>query len=296
MERTKHKKPDAILCADIHLREKKPIARTDDYYKTQWRKLKFISDLQEKYGCAIINAGDLFNHWKPSPQLLTETMQFFPKGDFYTIYGQHDLPNHNLKLAYRSGIATLQEAKRVIVLHGRHYGQGEMILNYTDMDGNPPKFQMLVWHYMTYKDEKPFPQHKGPSALRILKKYPQYDLIVTGDNHIPFVEEYKGRMLVNPGSMMRITAKQIDHKPRVYLWYADTNTVTPVYLPIEEGVISREHIDKVQDRDDRIDAFITKLSGDWEAEMSFEDNLKKAVNANKIPKLVQDIIYKAIES
>ena len=113
---------------------------------------------------------------------------------------------------------------------------------------------------------------------------------------MPFVEEYEGRLLVNPGSMMRITAKQIDHKPRVYLWYADTNTVTPVYLPIEEGVISREHIDKVQDRDERIHAFISKLNEDWKAEMSFEENLKAFFNVNKVPGTIQNIIHKAMES
>ena len=295
MERTKHKKPDAILMADMHLRDDQPVARTDSYWEKQFVKLDFIGGLQDSYSSPppILNAGDLLNHWKPSHQLITKIMQHLPR-NFYTILGQHDLPQHNIKLYHKSGIAPLEEAEHLQILHSYHYGQTPTAPVLSSYEVGDRK--ILVWHFMTYKDEKPFPLHKGPSAMRLLRKYPQYDLIVTGDNHIPFVEEYEGRLLVNPGSMMRIRADQIDHKPRVYLWYADTNTVTPVYLPIEKGVISREHIDKVQERDERIDAFISKLGSAWEAEMSFEDNLKKAVNANKIPKLVQDIIYKAIES
>ncbi len=49
-------------------------------------------------------------------------------------------------------------------------------------------------------------------------------------------------------------------------------------------------------RDERIDAFISKLDGDWEAAMSFEDNLKVFFKANKISENIQSIIYKAIES
>ena len=292
MERTKpNKKPDAILMADIHARDDQPVARTDSYWEKQFIKLEFIQNLQNQYCCHVLNAGDTLNHWKPSHELTTELMKYLPES-FYTVLGQHDLPQHNLKLAMKSGVAPLEQAESITIVGTCHFGETPHEDGSLIFEGK----KVLLWHYMTYKDEKPFPQHKGPSALRILKKYPQYDLIVTGDNHKPFVQEYEGRLLVNPGSMMRITAAQIDHKPRVYLWYAETNTVTPVYLPIEEGVVSREHIDKVQERDQRIDAFITKLSGDWEAEMSFEDNLKKAINANKIPKLVQDIIYKAIES
>ena len=300
MERTKkNKRPDAILMADIHLREDKPVCRSDNFWETQWIKLGFVKRLQEEYQCEVVNAGDLYNHWKPSPRLITETMKYLPK-EFSTIYGQHDLPQHSLELASKCGVNTLVESGHLRLLPGgRHWGQEP---DYKDVYHIPlPKGtgnwrEILVWHYMTYKDSRPFPQHTGPSARRLLKKYPEYDLILTGDNHIPFVQEYEGRLLVNPGSMMRTTAKQIDHRPRVYLYYAESNTVKPVYLPIEKDVISREHIEVKEQRDERIDAFISKLDGDWEAAMSFEDNLKVFFKANKISENIQSIIYKAIES
>ena len=294
MKRTKtNNRPDAILMADIHLREDKPVCRSDNFWETQWIKLGFVKRLQEEYDCIILNAGDLYHNWKPSPYLLSETMKYLPHG-FNTVYGQHDLPQHNLELAYKCGINTLERAGYLKILDQCHWGQTPIFIS--KVTKGMPDRRVLVWHYMTYKDARPFPEHTGPSALRLLKKYPEYSLILTGDNHIPFVQEYEGRLLVNPGSLFRTTAKQIDHRPRVYLYYAETNTVEPVYLPIEKDVISREHIDVKERRDHRIDAFISKLDGDWEAAMSFEDNLKVFFKANKISDDIQSIIYKAIES
>ena len=87
MERTKpNKKPDAILCADMHLRSDQPVARMDSYWETQFVKLNFIWQLQREQHCPILHAGDLFNHWKPSPHLLTKTMTHLPDA-FYTVYG-----------------------------------------------------------------------------------------------------------------------------------------------------------------------------------------------------------------
>ena len=324
MKRTKiSKKPDAILCSDIHLREDTPTCRTDDYQTAQWKKLAFIRHLQLEYNCIVLHGGDLFHHWKPSPQLLSMAILNLP-AKFHTIYGQHDLPQHKFDLRHKSGIHTLATDSTLTVLEECHYGQkpikgsivtrmtakGEKIdtipiqkimSQYIEMGGR----NILVWHKMVWQGKKLWPDQVDPSAKRILKQYPDYDLIVTGDNHKPFVEEYTvylksdptkyvRRLLVNPGSMMRMTADQIDHKPRVYLWYADTNTVQPVYLPIESGVITREHITRTEERNDRIDAFISKLDTEWEASVSFEENLERFAKSNNVRQSVMDIIIKAI--
>ena len=290
MKRTTHKKPDLILCSDMHLRESKPTCRTDDYTSAQWTKLDYIQKLQYDYERPVLHAGDLFDHWKPSPHLLTRTMIHLPE-QFYTVYGQHDLPQHNLELSHKCGINTLAQADKLKILGECHWGQKPNKASLI----KPNDIKILVWHKMNYKGKKLWPGQVDPSALRLLKKYPQFNLIVTGDNHKPFVQEYEGRLLVNPGSMMRITAGQVDHRPRVYLWYADTNTVEPIYLPIEEGVISREHIEVQKERDNRIDAFISRLDDDWETEFSFEDNLQRFAEVNKTKQSVMNIIYKAIE-
>ena len=54
------KTPSAILTADIHLRDDIPICRTDDYWRSMWQKVKFISKLQKQYQVPVLDAGDLF--------------------------------------------------------------------------------------------------------------------------------------------------------------------------------------------------------------------------------------------
>ena len=302
MERTKHKTqkiPTCVLTSDWHLREDQPTCRTDNFLAAQWKKVDFVSDLQKEYDCMVIHSGDLYESWKPSPNLLSETIKHLPD-KFYTIYGNHDLPQHNLKLAYRSGVYTLATGEHLKILKGCHWGETperpSWEWEFPQMNGETQYKEILLWHVMTYQGKKPWPGCSDPMAAKLLRKYPEYDLIVTGHNHQSFTEEYEGRLLVNPGSLTRHKADQMDHKPCVYLWYAKTNTVEPVYLPIQQGVISREHIECIKERDDRIDAFISKLDDDWEADISFEENLERFEKKNNIRQSVIQIVHKAIEA
>src|SRR5690606_7962245 len=95
--------------------------RTDDFQASQWKKLRFLKKLQKKHNCPVLHAGDLFHHWKPSPYLLAKTMKNLPK-QFRTVYGQHDLPQHNFELRNKSGIYALEAARSLEVLEGCHWG------------------------------------------------------------------------------------------------------------------------------------------------------------------------------
>lgn len=288
MKRKKQlKKADAILTGDWHLQDKQPVARTDNFWETQWSKLDFLSELQKEHDCTVLHSGDLFDDWKPSLALLAKTIEHLLE-KFWTVYGNHDLPQHNIDLAYKCGINVLEKALRLSVLSAGHWGS-DALSNYT-LGGR----LIHVQHIMTYQGRKPWPGCTDPTAFRLLRKHPQFDLILTGHNHKPFVEYYEGRCLVNPGSIFRLESDQKDFKPRVYLWYADTNTVEPVYLPIKD-VITDEHITEKKERDERVDAFITQLDTDWTAKLSFEDNLEEMRKAGSIKKPILDIIYKAME-
>lgn len=283
VETPRIRKVDLILCADIHLREDRPVCRTDDFVNvTQWRKLDFISDLQKKYDCLVLHSGDLFHHWKPSPWLLSKTMKHLPER-FATVYGNHDLPQHNLELSNKCGIYTLGSAGALEILEGTHWGQDPIGFN-----------KILVWHKFTYQGKEPWPGCTDPTASKLLKQYPQYDLILTGDNHQPFVQEYEGRILVNPGSLSRQRASET-HLPRVYLYNAESNTVEPVFIPIEEGVITREHLEKEEMRNERIDSFVSQLSEKWKVSMSFEENLQRFEKKNNVRESVMNIVYKTLE-
>lgn len=298
MKRTRHKfkKADGILTADWHLQEgESPVCRIDNFEDAQWEKVRFISNLQKKHNCPVIHSGDLVDYWKSSPELLAKIIEYLPKW-FWSIYGNHDLPQHNMDLVHKCSQYMLAKGGHLDILPN----MGDWLTTPDDYkDFAAPELcgrPFFVWHIMTYQGKSPWPGCTSPKGSALLRKYPQYDLIVTGDNHKPFVEEYQGRLLVNPGSIFRTTAAQENHRPRVYLWYADTNTVEPVYIPINTGAISREHIDKKQERDNRIDAFISTLNTDFKMELSFKGYLKEFEHLNNIKPPILDIIYKSMKS
>lgn len=286
-----HSKADLILGGDFHLLETNPICRLDNLVETQWEKMQFIKDLQKEHGCPVLHSGDFFNRWKPSPWLLSKSIEFLPD-KFYSVYGNHDLPQHSMELSGLCGLTTLEKAGKLTVFPFGHWkdNPSNHDLSFTVNGRN-----VFVWHKTVFTIKEQWMNGDASSAKRLLKKYPQFDLIVTGDNHIPFTEEYKGRLLVNPGSLFRLTAGQIDYKPRVYLWYSKTNTVEPVYIPIKKNVISKEHLEITEQRDKRIEEFVSSLNNDWDGGVSFEDNLKMFEQKNKVRQSVIEIVYKAIE-
>jgi len=303
MIRTKKSKHvDLILTSDWHLREDVPICYVGDFWNDQWEAVDFVSSLQIMYDCPIIHAGDLFDHWKPSPFLLTKASGNLSE-NFYTIYGQHDLPQHNLDLAYKCGLYNLNINNQLTILDwyseytGIHWGQSPQ-----PIDSDFSDHKILVWHKFNYQGKLPWPGCTSPTANKLLKDYP-YDLIVTGDNHKSFVESYQGRLLVNPGSLMRQDADQIDFHPCVYLYHAEDNTVTKVELPFKEGVISREHIEKANQKNERLEAYINRLNLEFgmgkvagsAGGYSFDEELEIFQQINKIEKSVMEIIYKSIE-
>ena len=287
------KKADLILCSDFHLRETVPQCRTDDFWETQWEKVVFIRTLQQEHNCPVLMAGDLFHHWKPSPNLLSYAYDILPR-DFHCVYGQHDLPQHNWQNREKSGMHNLATVGAVTLLDGAHWGDDPELLTYPSFEIEDRK--ILVWHRMIWQGKRLWPGQTDPSSVAVLKKYPEYDLVLTGDNHKAFTEEYKGRLLVNPGSLTRQTAGQIDFKPRVYLYSADDNTARPVYLPIPNDAITRVHIDRSDERDGRIQAFVDKLSGEYEVTMSFEANLEQFFKTNNTLASVKNIVYHAIDT
>jgi predicted phosphodiesterase len=286
------RKASAILTGDWHLREDVPLCRTDNYWEEQWRKVAFVADLQIKHQCPVIHSGDLFNHWKPSPYLLTKTIEYLP-GDFWTVFGNHDLPQNNIEMREKSGIEVLDRTGVLRVFPSGHWNQPikKMVWSKTNSE-------MLVWHTMVWQGDQPWPGCTDPEARKLLRDTKGPDIIVTGHNHKPFVAERDGRLLVNPGSLMRMSADQIEHRPRVYLWFEEDNSVEPIYIPIDvNGIsaVSRVHLQQVQEKDKRIEAFIEKLDMDWSSEVSFRKNLDQFFTNNDIPTKVQDLVWESLE-
>ncbi len=103
------KKANAILVGDLHLMDRQPICRTDDFWKAQEKKINWLRELQMEHHCPVLCAGDVFDKWNSSLELVGWAIENLPS-EFYTVYGQHDLPQHNMKLRHRSALGVLERA------------------------------------------------------------------------------------------------------------------------------------------------------------------------------------------
>lgn len=308
--------PTAILTSDWHIRAAPPVCRTDNFLMAMWEKIEFVLALSDKYRVPILIAGDI--GLKPQwPNWLLEAFieRVKEKKDqasgLYAVPGQHDLPDHSLDLWKESAIGVLHKSE-VVTFFGVG-GQKVATLSVPGLYNIFPfpygvKITPPTWYEDKYVSEHPLvafahtlvtegaPESflQAQSAMFLLEKFFEYDLILTGDNHKGFVVEKDDRLLVNPGSLMRTTADQADYKPRVYLWYHQENKVEPVYLPIEEGVIDRTHIDLREAKDERIEAYVSRLSEEVEIGLSFEGNLESYFKTNRVRKSVQDKVWAAM--
>jgi len=304
------KNVSAILTSDIHLRDTTPECRTDDFMKAQTKKHAFLRELQEKHNVPVLNAGDLFHHWKPRPFLIGYALRNLAHG-IISIPGQHDLPAHSLERIEESGIHVLAEAEAIKLLSPDRsltteisgYKYNSDVIGFpwgielTGIKREKDVMKIALVHHLVYQGKPPFPgaENCGGTAKQIIKQMTGFDLILTGDNHQTFTERVGNTLLVNPGSFMRTTAAQMDHKPCVFLWDAKTNDIEQVFLPIDKNAVSREHIDSAADRDERIDAFVERLSHDCEMSLSFEDNMRSFLAKNKTHKAVQQLIWDSFE-
>jgi len=212
---------------------------------------------------------------------------------FYTIIGNHDMPQHNIDNMDKSGLQTLFDCCVINNLSDQvHWGNNLNESPYKCIYYNGQNKRKVIFaHIMTYKGKKPWPGCTDPEAHEVFDLFPEADLIVTGHNHKTFTAKKGNRLLVNPGSLTRHKADQIDHKPCVFLYDVELHKLKRHYLDIQKDVINRDHLQIKKNKEKRINAFIEKLSNEWDLDLSFEDNLEIVFNDEKISKRIKAIIY-----
>lgn len=302
----------AILTADLHLSETAPVSRVDDYIAAQQRKLEFLQQLSRDHNnCPVLCAGDVFHHWRASPWLCLWAFAMLPR-PFVTVPGNHDLPLHSMGQYGKSALALLETVAldfHVLMRDRFDIGKlqivgmpfGELVRHHPQarVVGTVANRRILLIHELVWPPDGRSLQAVagGYTSTELLRRFQDdFDLIVTGDNHDSFVDELNGTVLVNPGAMLRISADRTDYQPRCYLYYAETNDVSPVDFPIVQGVHDTFHLEHKKERDERIAAYIQNMQQGWNADLSFRRNLEAFFAANGTPRRIQEIIWEHLEA
>lgn len=208
----------AIFCSDLHLSLTPPPLRSKepDWFAAMQRPLDELRQLQEKHGCPIFCAGDVFDRWNAPAELINWTIQHLPH--MYVIPGQHDLPDHDLSQIERSAYWTLVQSKAITDLprvNGftsdkwpglcvRAFPFGETICP----NRNLPKsdIHIAVIHQYNWIPGCSYQDASRQASLhRNRPEFDGYDIVVSGDNHIPFScsSSKDGSCFINCGGIMR---------------------------------------------------------------------------------------------
>ena len=298
-----------VLLSDVHLSWDNPIARKDNLFETQFKKLNFVFDWATDNNANILQAGDLFH--RPRSWYLLPVMIDFLKNHsakLHCVFGQHDtyLYSEDIRKTTSLGILAKLGLVDILDMHlineegvlivGCSYGK--KIPEIEDFGESDPYCKILVIH-APISDAPLYPGHELTYARNFLRLHNEYDLILCGDIHKAFIYGSKGRYIVNTGPMLRRECNEYNfkHKPHFLVYDTKTKTLEDVTIPHEpaDKVLTREHIERVDFNDLMLQDFIKSVETGEVKSASFTDNLRIFIEKNDLTEEVVNILSKVME-
>ena len=321
-----------VITADWHLREDMPICRNDaDWMDVQRGAMKFVIDFANEKKASVAIVGDLFHrsHVHPSvvSMFLEEVGRYFVEGGgVYLLAGQHDLPYHSLENISKSSFGNLWaliQRHRFDRVKGAyidfHLGDLEEIgtrLHFGELRVDRPRehsddcavtlgggacdcpyqpTHFVFIHQLAFKSKKDMPPtDEGMLAEDLAAMFPEARIIALGDNHRHFMWEThtkeRDQVILNPGCLVRQSADLIDYESGFY--YVDEEQIDFVVVP-DSGTVSNAHLVREQERDDRIEAFVSTLEKGQEVSLDFVQNLRSKMG--QLEKPVVDVLEEMLQ-
>lgn len=310
-----------IVTGDLHYRIQNPKARLDDYLEAIDTKLSEIYELATKHKArAIIIPGDIFDSAYISYPGVWGLARKFSDAPcpIITIPGNHDLPSHNLetiprtpygllsklgytKCAHEDWYALVPESPEnmdiIISGHGYNTETDIYISQYTLPAGVPPRFNIHVTHGMLL--EKPMMEgvrHTLISDLDRLQNEPDIEMphvLINGHYHLGLPLTRIGKtLIINPGALGRLTASVEEMHRTIKVALLTINSETDYHaemLPLKSAqpghvVLSREHIEEAEIRNERLETFLTLLNSEGEQKyLEIEEIMGGIANKENIP-------------
>ena len=287
-----------IITNDLHLRPDKPRCRLDeDWMDTQRKAIQFVYDTAVENNADVIIAGDLF-HYPHVPDFVKNMfleIALASKRKTYIIPGQHDLPWHSWDKVHKSSFGTIWELVKAghpyfkyakEIADAAPYGQ-----EIEDTNKN-----MVIMHRLVYKNSVPEYIDDGIIAEELLKQFEYAGYIICGDNHDGFIYEEDYRYVINTGCLIRQAADKKNYQPFICLLDTDKGIVKKIFVPDQADLVTDEYLKDEEERSEKVEAFVSSIKKGKDVSLSFEDNLKKAIQVNKkklgdgVIKIIQEVL------
>lgn len=310
-------KPLAILISDLHLSLSRPSCRNDDdWMEVQKKALDFVKRMSQ--GLApfgegplhILCAGDIFDRWNPTPELLHFALSYLPN-NMICVPGQHDLAYHRADQMIRTGYGVLSQTGKIIDLHESWilpggfpfvvYGAG-WDAKIEKPDSKVEKvckerkmLKILLCHKYVWNMGAGYPGAPIEQRIdKLAKELKPFDVAVFGDNHTRFsVTMRNGTLVYNCGGFLRRKRDEITYKPAIGILYDDG------HIDVERIPVSHDkfhHVKEIKpEQSDDIKAFIDGLLELGEQGLDFREAVRRHVESSEVNAEVRKIILESIK-
>lgn len=303
----------AIVCSDIHLSHRAPIARSaePDWYAAMERGLKELRELQHLYRVPVYCAGDVFDTWKSCPELINFALDKLPT--MYAIPGQHDLPFHSYEEKHKSAFQTLVHAGKLMLMEpGCPHFEKDPIATKSEENtivamGTPwngkiyrpgplgKSIYLAIVHRYIWIPGHSYPNAPKESRVKSLKdELSGYTIAVFGDNHKGFQSQIGDCSVFNCGTFFRRKVDEIGYRPTVGIIKSD-GTIVPHYLDTSEDKFididsALAPIEKLLD----MSSFLAELASLGDSGLNFVDAVRQFVTKNGVDKRIHKILEEAL--
>lgn len=295
----------AIACADLHLCANAPLARAGEpsWYAAMEGPLIELTELSIAHEAPIFCAGDVFDKWGSTPELINWAIQKLPF--MYAIPGQHDLPLHDLKAVNRSAFQTLVLAKKIKVPPTN----GEEIANGVSVYGFPwgvpiqlpdknalQRHKMLhiaLIHAYTWMPGSSYKDAPEEARLPAKNPYKGFGTVIIGDNHLWWNAKYPSTYVFNCGGFMRRRADEKHQKPRVGLIHRNGEVETH-YLYTKNEVMA-DILPEQEYEMAGLEDFIRSIGDLGGKSLDFRKSLTEAMAKNKTNPAVVRYVLEALD-
>ncbi len=305
---TVRKEVVAVCCSDLHLTLRPPLARAKekDWLEAQARPLLQLDDLARKHDVPILCAGDIFDRWNSSAELINWALDHLRP--MYAIPGQHDLPTHNYELIHKSAYATLAKARNsqrgiYDLIPGEMHGIQD--LNVQAFPWGCPlthpksprkdRLNVALVHQYVWVVGKTYPgAPKDATVSAQGKALKGWDVVIYGDNHKGFLTTKGKTTVFNCGTLQRRKSDEIGYRPQVGLLYSD-GSIKAHELDVSADIIE-ETSDVLEPKEDmELEEFLEELTKLQDSKLDFEEAMKRLLRETKPKALVRELILEAMK-
>jgi len=309
-----------LMIGDIHIRGTSPRNRTDNYVEACKAKLRECWEIAKEHNVtAILQPGDVFHSPEVSIGTLLEFVTIFQECPvpIYCTVGNHDVFSYNLETYGRTSLQLLQ-----MLLNGKlnvfAVNVRDTIFGDVWLAAQPYTSQVDVngWGYSTQvgfvgnckaniqMTHGMLLDHNLPYEAKFTNLYEvetNANIILTGHDHTGYgaIKRSDGKLFVNPGALMRLSASTTELERPIQVAIIDTDTLTATLIPLKcakpgPEVLDRTKIEENNARQYAMEEFSALIqTGDGQKVLlNIPDIIERIGKQEKLP---ANVIKKAIE-